>query len=110
MKKRIQLAMLTVLFLGCACWRFGWAQYLGPVGSFRTPIQNQMRAAPMTGVRTTVVNTGSGCSPFASCGGASYRDMMNSRAPASYLPRYNITGQDMAGYAVHRGITRGMRF
>ena len=84
-----------------------WAQYLGPVGSFHTPMQNQLRAPPGAGISS--VPQGSP-SAFGCCNGMTARDRNNMATRNSYLPTFNITGRDMATYAVGRGLTRGMRF
>lgn len=84
-----------------------WAQFLGPVGSFNTPMQNQLRAPAGAGIRS-VPQQSPGA--FGCCNGLTARDRNNMMSRNSYLPNYSITGRDMANYAVFRGVTRGMRF
>lgn len=83
------------------------AQYLGPVGSFSTPMQNQLRAPAGAGMGSVPQH---GSSAFGCCSGLTARDRNNMMTRNSYLPSFNITGRGMAGYAVGRGLTRGMRF
>lgn len=110
MKRKRDLTFFFALALTFSA--AAWAQYLGPVGSFKTPLQNQMRSTAATGVPVgTRLPTNVGSSAFGCCGGMTARDRDNMMSSNSYLPGPgSLTGRGMASYAVGRGLTRGMRF
>ena len=82
-----------------------WGQYLGPVGSFRPPVQSQM---PHTGATRRTYTNLPRQNPFASSG-PSLKQRADANVASQYIPPV-VSGRDMASWTTTRALTRGIRF